>query len=797
MKKFFIHSFNKEIEYEGDFRSEKILLLFCPYKNILEHQDDFQIQLRDYFLNNIPPDKIFVICPEYLKSDISELFKETSEVFDYIPLFKSKAFEDSLFLIYFDKLGEFHFITETLVSSEFLEEIYNRALVSIFIKNDGLIISQKSHHFVFPSGKHCDRFLRTGNVLINGSEILFIASSILRKFAKNEFKNIYCDTSSINSLAYAFVSLYKDLNACYDKEVHIESFGSYKLFEESKFKADRESLFFISSSTSGSIIDRMINDKKKSIELSNIAIIYGLGVEKTFTAQVVCDLTYNNKTNPSGIKKFKTFNVVKGQPCEFCADNSLPVPVEGDVFLLEKPSIRGQLIFKADAPSFLNRMKDFYRPSNDTKAIFRAYFKENSEGDKNYEIYIDIDVILNEWENRNKKDAPYKKIFDKLEKYVLQHIPASLKYMIILSDNSSLMLANIIREIINEHGCDFPAENILRVGEIDKIDPDQKGAIAIISSSIVTGRNLLYLSRALREYEENMQRIFFTLISRTPKLEHLNFLDSNLGLGEFGKGTHKVVNVETIHCINEAHSTAWHVEKEFILKLSEFLEDHSVQCPKTIEYCSKRELEFNECGKNRGFEDNLFFPSPIKENKLQIRKGFAFAPSTKFIESSSQSEIFFIISCVVNELKCKGSLSQSEYVRNVIDPGNFVRFNDGIIQASIIRAGSNDDFRYDLSLELSLQMQSVLGDMINHLSDDHAEGLTEIFYAIAIKKLRLTNDALIDCIKLLEVQESYKKDDNILKGIVEYIKIKVLEKENITEKFKKAEMKSDPKILEA
>ncbi|MES2762758.1 MAG: hypothetical protein V4677_11145 [Bacteroidota bacterium] len=797
MKKFFIHSFNKEIDYGGgSSRMEKILLLFCSYRNILDYQDDFQIQLRDYFLNNVPPDRIYVICPEYISKEIAELFKEASEIYNYIPLFKNKQFEKSLFLIHFDKNGEFRYSDGTLVLKEMMDEIYNRALVSIFLKRGGLIISQKSHHFVFPSGKHCDRFLRTGNVLINGSEIMFIASSILRKFAKKEFKNIYCDTSSINSLAFAFVSLYKDLNGFHGKEIHIESFGSYKLFEESKFKAERESLFLISSSTSGSIINRMINDRKKSIELSNIAIIYGLDVEKTFDAQVVCDLTHNLDTNPEGLKKFNTYNVVKGDKCVFCSDNSLPVPVEGDVFLLEKPNIISQLIYKADAPAFLGRMRDFYRQSEKDQAIFRAYFKENSEQDKNYEIYLDIDVILNEWPNRKKATPPYKAIFDKLEKYVLQYIPASLKYMVVLSDNSSLMLAKIIREIINEHGISFSEDSILRVNEIGTIDPVQKGSIAIISSSIVTGRNLLYLSRALRDYEQNLQRIFFTLISRTPMPQHLEFLDSNLGLGEFGKGTHKVINVETIHCVNEAHVTAWHEEKEFILLLNEFLEEHSVKCNKTLEYCVKREQEFNESGKNRGFENNLFFPHPIKDDPLKIRKGFVFAPNQRFIETSSQSEIFFIMSCVVNELKCKGRLSQSEYVRNVIDPGNFVRFNDGIIQASILRSGGKDDFRYDLSLELSLQMQSVLGDMINHLNDPHAEGLTEIFYAIAIKKLRLNNDTLLDCIKLLENQDLYKNQDCILKGIVEYIKVKVLERESIQDKFANAATKLEKNVFE-
>lgn len=44
-----------------------------------------------------------------------------------------------------------------------------------------------------------------------------------------------------------------------------------------------------------------------------------------------------------------------------------------------------------------------------------------------------------------------------------------------------------------------------------KISKDQKESITIVSSSIVTGNNLLYLSKMLRDYEKNLSKNIFSL----------------------------------------------------------------------------------------------------------------------------------------------------------------------------------------------------------------------------------------------------------------------------------------------
>ncbi|MCK7556560.1 hypothetical protein MKQ70_16660 [Chitinophaga sedimenti] len=270
---------------------------------------------------------------------------------------------------------------------------------------------------------------------------------------------------------------------------------------------------------------------------------------------------------------------------------------------------------------------------------------------------------------------------------------------------------------------------------------------------------------------------FFNFLNRTNKNEFFEFLESNLSLGENGAGTYRITNVEKIHCSLESTQTPWHTEKEFLTILEEFCDDEE-DFKTTQKYCSERIQILNDSGKHRGLDDQLFHPA-FDRTALKINNGFAFAPNENFAQTAAQSEVYFIISSILNDLRNKETLLQSEYVRNLLDPGNFVRYNDGIIQACILRAAKDYELKFHLSDELSLQMKSIIGDMILHLEDPHSEALIEFFYAIAIKKLRLVERDLEDCIKLLEEQPSYSEGDSILKGMIAYIRKKVLSNRDI------------------
>ncbi|PJJ07353.1 hypothetical protein CLU83_0516 [Flavobacterium sp. 1] len=791
MKSCYLYSFYKEVDVKDKGKQmQNHLVIFFPYKTHI----DIELQLRDYFHNNTLPDQLIIICLEFNKDSIENLFKQDSSIYNYIPKFEFDENHYNICLIALNHFGEFTSVIGTCPSENYLDEIYNRGLLKIFINNGGLIVSQTANHFVFPSGKHSNRFLRTGNVLITGNEIFFIASALIRYFKRAKFETLYSDTSSINSLAFAYINLLKELNPEFTESVLVESFGSYTMFEKLKFKAKRDTIFLVSSSTSGSILKRMTDTENKSnnIDLKNIAIIFGLNVEAPYNAQVLCDLSLDEK-NKDSLDPIKSYNLKKGEICAFCAEGSKALKVEGDVFLLEKPIVSSYLVKQTDLPTYMKNFASYYKKENkDAEPIIRCYHKEKTFKDKKYEIYIDLFKVFDEWSKKEDTTHPYAAIFLKLEKYILQNIPASLKYIIVLPDEGSVRLAEIIMQVLNEHGFTFKQDQILQIASEElktKIDKEQKGSIAIVSSSIVTGRNLLYLSRVLRDYEKTYQRIFFTFANRTSNSEHFEFLESNLSLGEFGKGTHKIFNVEKIHCSAEAQHTPWHIEENCIKQFEEFFEQFE-DFIAIKKFCNERLKELSGCGKNKGLSNNLFLPT-LKNKILKIRTGFAFAPfqsgtqHNNFIVRSKQSEIYFIIATILNELRNKNIFRQGEYVRNLIDPGNFVRYNDGIIQACFLRAAKNAELDYSLSEEDSMKMKSVLGDMILHLNDDHAEGLNEFLYAIAIRKLKMTPGNIEDCIELLREQDYYKKGDSILKGLVKFIDEKIIERQQVQDKFKK------------
>ena len=54
------------------------------------------------------------------------------------------------------------------------------------------------------------------------------------------------------------------------------------------------------------------------------------------------------------------------------------------------------------------------------------------------------------------------------------------------------------------------------------------------------------------------------------------------------------------------------------------------------------------------------------------------------------------------------------YVRNIIDPANFSRFNDGIIQASILRAAYPEELSYGIDNDTSQEMTNTLETIIKY-----------------------------------------------------------------------------------
>lgn len=791
MNNFYIYKF----DYKEKLISVSSTVIFC--NNTTINEINLRDELKKFYENNSQTDKIFVIGGAYLSERMKEVFiTNQKDTFKAIPRREETSLYENIFIFTFDKNRILKLInSKEKFSAKFEEGLLNEGLQNIFVKRGGLVETQGTHHYVFPSGKHCDKFLRTGNILLYSSEIYFIAFSLLKHFDDKKHNQIYCDSSSINSIALALSELknrFNDLNS--RSQIPIESFSSYEGLYKNDLNYKRNALLIISASTSGNILN-YITKLHSEISRSNIVVLYFLDIDSRILEikeNVLCNLTKADN-NPNGINLYSSY---KNDECKLCKTGSYPVEVSGDVFLLEKPRINPVLIGVLDADTKLSKFVEQFKSSNYQNTVFKTNYKENDATNK-YEIYIDYSEIL-----EGIKSGRYPKYKEKLDAYINQFVPSNTRFVIHLKDNSSKELAQyIIDKIKNNYAIGKEPKLISQDVKLsEEIASNCDGNVLVVGSCISNGKNLLYLSRALRNFEK-LRVVYFVGISRMNNPNNLQVLKSNLKQGNYGAETSTYVEIESIHCLNKSKSSAWLQELEFIRDMITLINDDGKYLSSKIYFNQRKQVIINSSDiKTRGLTQELFFPivTVVPYSHLKIRNNFAFWNFDDYVNEVCQSDIYFTISNILNSLrnsdpsdslkktnKIEKSLKQSSFVRNLISPGNFNRFNDGIIQASILRSANAEELSYSIDYDMSFEMKNILETLIKYHEEEQGEALLEFLYAIAIGKLSLKEEHLKEVLEFLKISCS----NDIIKCFSLFIQKYIIDKDK--EDLKSINIKTD------
>ncbi len=752
MNNHYIYKFTYIEKEKGVERVVSATVIFCDRDEI--NPITLSAAIKAFYEQNSQTDKVFVIARNSLESELNKIFVENlHKTFKGIPKRQETHLLDNLYLLVFNQKGNLELVHSRpkKIPTGFLKNYLNEGLQNIFIKRGGLVSSSgSSHHYVFPSGKHCDKFLRTGNILLASSEIYFIAYALLRHFEFTQHSQIYCDTSSINSIAFALSDL---INRFQDekerRQIPIESFSSYEGLYKNEISYKNNSLLLISASTSANIVSYIL-DNHKEIDRSNIIVLYYLGEVKNYSNikdKVICNLTHS-KSNPNGIQFYQTF---KSDNCEFCEKGSFPVEVKGDSFLLEQPKINRILLGVKDPEKYLSEFVDQFKSRKKKNTVLKVHYKEKNTN--KYEIYIDYYELLD-----GVKKLRYSEYRNKLNAYVNQYVPSTTKYIVHLEDKASEELADYIIAKIGDNYLTKKKPIKVSQDNLSKVKKESEGSALVVGSCISNGKNLLYISRALRNYD-NLRIVYFIGITRTKNKEYLDSLKKNLKQGTYGAESSSFIEVESIFCENNSKNSSWLREIEFIKEFIDFLGDNMTSTSKETQRFLKQRKAILESGagdKNRGLSQELFYPRVIDSeyHQLEIRKNFAFFEFEGYVGDVTQSDIYFTISNIINGLrntdKPDRNLKQTVYVRNIIEPGNFNRFNDGIIQASILRAARSEELIYSIDPDLSSEMYGILETIIKYHEEEQGEALFEFLYAISIKKLSLKKSDLLKVLNLLD-----------------------------------------------
>jgi hypothetical protein len=758
-------------QYHENLKEKHILslVIFCSGESV--NVDTLRDRLRDFFRSNAPPQKIYVIGGEYLKVQLIDIFiKNKDGLFDVIPNYLTKDEEINIWL--FDESGTFVTVKEKQLDTTKSNNLLREGIYNIFQKHGGLIEApSETYHYVFPSGKHSTRFIRAGNVLVNGAEIFFITLPLLKSLTSN-VSHIYCDTSSINSLAFALVELKRRLNK--HSAPAIVSFGSYEKFENFNFRDIKNSLILISASTSGRIVKRLV-EKNPNIRTDNVFILFYLSNDLV-NCKVICNLT-SSESFAQGLKVERGFD--NEVDCDLCAAGSYTVKISGDIFLLEKPKINTVTIVKADAPEWLSRfMQKFYTQKK--LSLFRCYFGEDQI--RTFEVFFKTDDLLRQLKKLQNNFFAKEEFLKKLTKTIAQYVPVHLRYIIHLEDEGSKMIAEQIHaDCDNKKVKVFSSKQFVKAPDADL---NESGAVLVVCSCLVTGHNLLYVNKYLRRFE-NMTKSFLVLFARMESDQHFEFIKKNIGQGEFGINTNNLVFVEKINCtaksdhVNAIKTLSWSIESDVIRRMLTFAEASS-EFQNSIKFLNSRlvVLEAASDIHSGGLIDEVFLRNPTGNKRLKINKNFAFFDFEGYHRTVTQADVYFTISAILNHLRTcpdlkKRKIVQEEQVRTLIDPDNFIRFDDGIIQASILRSASPEELNYKLSTKHSALMANTISKMIDNYSDSlTSEGLLEFLMALASKRMRLNEKHLAHI--LTKIDEAV--ENKVLKLFSAFIRAELLKK---------------------
>ena len=173
---------------------------------------------------------------------------------------------------------------------------------------------------------------------------------------------------------------------------------------------------------------------------------------------------------------------------------------------------------------------------------------------------------------------------------------------------------------------------------------------------------------------------------------------------------------------------------------------------------------------------DIFFPS-LEGNKLELRGGSIFFTDDENAEESeeqtlSQDVVYLAVVLALQQareeeisLPLEFKFDQNPFVKTVIDPKMFWRYNDGILQAALLRALSNSELDFSSSEEMSAEFRQITISVLNNAFNNAGEATLEFLAVVARKKVSL-RDQDFKCI------EEVASSDTTLAALWNYFCIK-------------------------
>jgi len=283
----------------------------------------------------------------------------------------------------------------------------------------------------------------------------------------------------------------------------------------------------------------------------------------------------------------------------------------------------------------------------------------------------------------------------------------------------------------------FPA--LIPIAGIDLVNANKvpTGSAMIVAACVDDPVEMMGINRDLRAIVPGGTATYFVPFLKAKNEKEAKSICTNLTFGDRGANTYSLHKMYTLYLPEDRDEDSWGKEFKYLLKLCDWLDEQDQIMPR--ELLDRRAALRTSTA--TGLVDDLFWPDK-NAKALKIRSNFVLLPTEDGKHDLTQADIFVVVSALLNNLRNEDgqdSLKANQFERRVISPANFVKFNDGIIQASILRAARDNELNYVASDtdKYSKAMCEILLKMLISPLEEAREALTEFVLAIAVGRLRM------------------------------------------------------------
>lgn len=559
-------------------------------------------------------------------------------------------------------------------------------LATIFDPKVVVVTAPAGYAFLKPSNDRSTYFIRAELALSTSAAVSFVAFAILHRLAQGyseipkNLRLILVDTMNVAATAFALREMLSLAGA--SPVPQVESFHSYGGIEEVGNPLPDTSLCIISASSSMNLHRKWIREKS----LSYRDIVTLVTFEDAEDAQ---HALYGLPAD--------------ARPAQAPSSSAYDIRIAGEYFfpVMEPPR---KVLLTTTHHGCHEYTKDFHLLRE--RRLFGA-FRAAPGSVTRRSLYIDADALLKAQEFQQWIDLK-----------VPQFLKAGTAQVVFQDDKASATLAQHVAHIAISLGC--TEVKLCSAKEVNDTTIDHSAPIVCVATVVGRGNALLSLSRDLRNCHFGA-RLYLIGMQVTESLAMLDTFDRNL------KHSSQKLPIEvlrrSVFLSAEAVTDSFHQELTLYRATGEF-------------------SERKQCLQHGPAADKLFLPSGAGlQQKLVLNADFAFW-NGKYDPSAYQAEVLGTISTILQNARSSKLSVQDQQLRSpllmhvALDPENFARFNEGIIQAALLRASLPSELDYRGDVSASAYMVVLLRRIAARF--DHPQMATlEFLTALATKRMQL------------------------------------------------------------